>query len=294
MKLAAIVQASRPKTLPAAIVPVWLGCVLAYRLGDVFSPWMAACTLLFAVFIQIATNFFNDAIDAEKGADTKKRQGPKRVTASGMMSRKAVYVAAFSCLGVAAIFGILMLLESGWMMLLIGIPSFYLSYGYTGGPFPLAYRGMGEVFVLVFFGWIAVLGTVFVQLGEWRMEAFLLGTQVGLLSAMLILINNIRDRDEDAGTGKNTIAVMFGQRVAVGVLAMMLFACYGVGILWGEYGYAMATFLPMVGVLFGLYICLGVGGAIQEGKPAKLNKFLAFSGIHLILFGVLWTIGMYL
>ena len=285
-------QAARPKTLPAAVVPVWLGCVLAYKLAGEFSLWLAICTLMGAVFIQIATNFFNDAIDAEKGADTEKRQGPERVTASGKMSRKAVYGCAFFCLLVASVFGVFMILERGWMLLLIGIPSFYLSYGYTGGPLPLAYRGLGEVFVLVFFGWIAVVGTVFVQLGEWRWEALVLGTQVGLLSAMLILINNIRDRDEDSGTGKQTLAVLFGQNVAWWLLLAMCLDCYLCGVVWLWVFGQKAMLLPLLGLLLGLFILVGVRKAISDGGGKVFNKFLALSALHLIVFGVLWNLAV--
>ena len=288
----AAVQAARPKTLPAAVVPVWLGCVLAFQLEGEFSWWLGTCTLLGAIFIQIATNFFNDAIDAKKGADTEKRLGPERVTASGKMSPKAVYACAFGCLAVAGVFGVFMMLERGWMMLLIGLPSFYLAYGYTGGPLPLAYRGLGELFVLVFFGWIAVMGTVFVQLGEWRWEAFLLGTQVGLLSAMLILINNIRDREEDSGTGKNTVAVLMGETWAWMLLVAICLDCYLWGIVWLWSLGAGAAYLPLLALPRGIFIVLGVRKAFESKNGKSFNKFLALSALQLILFGALWNIGV--
>ena len=145
--------AARPKTLPAAIVPVWAGCVLAWKLGGVFDPWLAGCTLIGAVAIQIATNFFNDAIDSMKGADTKTRLGPVRVTASGLLPPRTVMRVAGGFLAVALLCGVFIYQERGWPIVLIGLPSLFLAYGYTGGPFPLAYRGMGELFVIVFFGW---------------------------------------------------------------------------------------------------------------------------------------------
>ncbi len=134
------VLAARPKTLPAAVVPVWVGCVLAWKLTGAFSLMLALCTLFGAIFIQVATNLFNDAIDDRKGADTSERLGPKRVTASGMLPRWAVYGGGVFFLLAAAGCGVPLVQERGWVMVVIGVVSFYLAYGYTGGPFPLAYH----------------------------------------------------------------------------------------------------------------------------------------------------------
>ena len=128
--------AARPKTLPAAIVPVWAGCVLAWKLQGSWNPWLAFCTLAGAICIQIATNFFNDAIDAQKGADTEKRLGPTRVTSSGLISRRAVFIAAGVFLFLATLCGVVLYQAVGWPIIAIGLPSLYLAYGYTGGPFP--------------------------------------------------------------------------------------------------------------------------------------------------------------
>ena len=157
------ILAARPKTLPAAVVPVWVGCVLAYDLAGVCDGWLAMCTLLGAVFIQIGTNFFNDAIDADKGSDTEARLGPVRVTASGHLSRGAVYLSAVVSLLLAAVCGYFLIEARGWPILVIGVASLYFAYGYTGGPVPLAYMGLGELFVILFFGLVAVSGTVFVH-----------------------------------------------------------------------------------------------------------------------------------
>ena len=141
-------QAARPKTLPAAIVPVWTGCVLAWAMQGVFDPWLATCTLMGALAIQLATNFFNDAIDHRKGADTSRRLGPQRVAASGLLSERGVMGMASGFLVVAIVFGLVLYQARGWPVLFIGLPSLFLAYGYTGGPYPLAYRGMGEIFVI--------------------------------------------------------------------------------------------------------------------------------------------------
>ena len=170
------ILASRPKTLPAAIVPVWVGCALTFYLTGSWDGWLAFYTVMGSIWIQIATNFFNDAIDSDKGADTDKRLGPVRATASGRLSRKTVYASACICLLIAAGFGYPLFVARGWPMIAIGLPSFYLAYGYTGGPLPLAYKGLGELFVILFFGLVAVAGTVFVQTGIWFTEAMIAGS----------------------------------------------------------------------------------------------------------------------
>jgi 1,4-dihydroxy-2-naphthoate polyprenyltransferase len=273
--------AARPKTLPAAVVPVWAGCVLAWKLSGAFDAWLALCTLLGAVAIQIATNFFNDAIDARKGADTARRMGPQRVTASGMLSDRMVMTIAAGFLLVALGCGIVLFQARGWPIACIGIPSMFLAYGYTGGPFPLAYRGMGELFVILFFGLVAVAGTVFIQTGGWPLEALLLGLQVGLLSAVLISINNFRDREEDASTGKRTLAVRLGPKPAAAIIWLEIKLAAFAGLAWIAFGQPMLIFASLPVLLIGLRICWGVF-TLPPG-PA-FNRLLALGGLQLMLF----------
>jgi 1,4-dihydroxy-2-naphthoate octaprenyltransferase len=285
--LKSCVLAARPKTLPAAIVPVWAGCVLAWKLGGGFNFLLAFCTLLGAVAIQIATNFFNDAIDAEKGADTERRLGPVRVTASGMLSHRAVIGLASGFLVIALICGVVLYQARGWPIVLIGIPSLFLAYGYTGGPFPLAYRGMGEIFVILFFGLIAVSGTVFIQTGGWPREAILLGAQTGLLSAVLISINNFRDREEDATTGKRTLAVRCGPKVAAAVIWLEIkLAAFG-GLAWIALGHSSLFFASIPVLLIGMRIIWGV---FTQPPGPGFNKLLAMGGLQLVLFAVVFHI----
>ncbi len=276
-----ILLAARPKTLPAAIVPVWAGCVLSWKLTGAFNLWLALCTLGGAVAIQIATNFFNDAIDSRKGADTEKRLGPRRVTASGLMSHRAVLGWATGFLVAACFFGAVLIHARGWPILAIGIPSLFLAYGYTGGPFPLAYRGMGELFVILFFGFIAVAGTVFVQTGVWQPEAFLLGGQVGLLSAVLISINNLRDREEDASTGKHTLAVRCGPKFALMFIWLEVKLAAFAGLGWVAFGYPYLAIASAPVLLLGLRILWGL---ISTPPGPAYNRYLAFGGIQLIMF----------
>lgn len=279
----AILLASRPKTLPAAIAPVWLGCALAWKLTGTIDWLLGLATLLGAIFIQIATNFFNDAIDARKGADTDHRLGPQRVTASGLMSPTRVMRMGIVCLLLAASCGVPLTLACGWPIIVIGLPSLFLTYGYTGGPFPLAYRGMGEVFVILFFGLIAVSGTVFVQTGQWPRESFLLGAQLGLLSAVLISINNLRDHDEDAATGKRTLAVRCGPRVAKAVIWLELKIAAFLGLFWVLWGHSELLIASMPLLLIGTRIFWGV--LTQPAGPV-FNRLLALAGMQLLLFAL--------
>lgn len=279
--LQACFLAARPKTLPAAIVPVWAGCVLAWKLSGSFDFLLALCTLGGAVAIQIATNFFNDAIDARKGADTERRLGPTRVTASGMMPPRTVMRLATLFLGIAALCGVVLYQARGWPIVAIGIPSLFLAYGYTGGPFPLAYRGMGELFVIGFFGLVAVTGTVFIQTGGWPREALLLGLQIGMLSSVLISINNLRDREEDATTGKRTLAVRFGPKVAVAVIWLEVKIAVFAGLGWIAFGHPALAIAGAPVFLIGLRIIWGVL-TIPPG-PAY-NRLLALGGVQLIFF----------
>ncbi len=282
-----LLMATRPKTLPAAIVPVWAGCVLAWKLTGRFDLVLALCTLFGAIFIQIATNLFNDAIDAAKGADTERRTGPQRVTASGLLSRQAVMAGGAVFLLLAIACGVVLYLAVGWPILAIGVPSMYLAYGYTGGPFPLAYRGMGEIFVVAFFGLVAVTGTVFVQTTQWRPEAFLLGGQIGLLSAVLISINNLRDREEDSTTGKRTLAVRFGPKPARLIIWLEIKLAFFLGLAWFAFKLpwlvlAVAPlFLPGMRILWSVLM-------MPEGR--EMNKLLALSALQLVAFAALFHI----
>ncbi len=285
----AILLAARPKTLPAAVVPVWLGCVLAWWLtGSVNWP-LALWTVLGSLWIQIGTNFFNDAIDHAKGADTAARLGPRRASASGLLSRRAVYLLAAGCLVLAVLCGIPLFHARGWPMLAIGLPSLYFAFGYTGGPLPLAYRGLGEVFVILFFGLVAVAGTVFVQTGTWPAAAGLLGMQVGLLSAVLIGVNNLRDIDEDRQSAKRTLAVRCGKRAARVMITVFCLLPQVLGVGWlvvgGAHGLALA-----LGGLPALALGAGVLRVWRTEPGPAYNRFLALGALQLVVFAIGFTL----
>jgi len=285
MKASSILLAARPKTLPAAFVPVWTGCVLVWLLTGHLRIGLAVATLLFAVSIQIATNLFNDVVDHRKGADTPGRLGPVRVTASGLMSQRAVMSLALVFIGISAIAGAFLYAARGWPIVAIAIPSLFLTYGYTGGPFPLAYRGMGELFVILFFGLAAVVGTVFIQTGFLPPEAFLLGAQVGCLSAILISINNLRDRKEDLSTKKLTLAARWGHRAGLVIIALEI---AGALMLAGGWAIAGKPTLVWPALPVALLSSRILSGIRQADPDQALNRYLALAGLQLLLFGLIF------
>lgn len=283
------IAAARPKTLGAAIAPVVVGCALAAKISGKFDWWLAACTLGSCGALQIATNFFNDALDSIKGADTQARIGPRRITASGVASPGAVKFAAWLMLAVATLLAVPLFEARGMPILIIGIPSLYFCFGYTGGPMPLAYRGLGELFVILFFGFVAVTGTAFVQTGEWYVAAVVAGFQIGCLSTVLIAINNLRDVEEDGQTGKKTLAVRFGVGFARAEIVLLLVAAHAAGIYWFQQGWPRAFTLPLITLPIGFFVAWRV---IAEPPSKGHNRLLAMSGGQLLLFAMLmsWAI----
>lgn len=283
-----LLLAARPKTLPAAIVPVWVGCVFTWKATGSFSWLLALATLGSTICIQIATNFFNDAIDDAKGADTEARLGPTRVTASGMLSRKTVSLLAILFLFAAALFASPLIAARGWIILAIGIPSLFLTYGYTGGPFPLAYLGLGEVFVVLFFGIIAVVGTVFVQTGLLFPASAFLGLTVGCLSAVLITINNLRDIEEDTQSNKRTLAVRWGFEKASNLVRVeYLIAIISFYIALGKPSVSDVFFV----ILILAFPAIRVVSSVKENGPSPaLNSQLALAGAHLLIFALGWQL----
>ncbi len=177
--------------------------------------------------------------------------------------------------------GVFLFRARGWPVLAIGIPSLWFAYGYTGGPFPLAYRGLGELFVVIFFGFVAVAGTVFLQTGLWPREAWLLGGQIGLLSAVLISINNFRDREEDASTGKRTMAVRFGTKAAAGLIWLEIKLALFASLLWLPLGHPALAFAGVPLLLLGTRILWGI---LTGPAGSSCNRLLALAGLQLLLF----------
>jgi len=270
------ILAARPKTLSAAIVPVLMGTALA---APRISWPLFAYTLLGAVLIQIATNFINDALDFKKGADTSERLGPIRVTQAGLLSADAVLRGAWMCLAGAALCGIPLVLRGGWPLLAIGLASMAMAYAYTGGPYPLAYHGLGEIFVILFFGLIAIGGTFYVQTLRLTRDALLAGFAAGSLATVLLVINNLRDVENDRRSRKETLAVRFGEafaRIEVAFFALAPFAAV-----------LFITWLPLVA----LPLALLVIACAMRRHGVALNRCLGMAGALQWAFGILFVIG---
>ena len=208
------IQAIRPRTLVAAIFPVAIGTSLAYDMGR-FALLPAFLCLGFALLIQIGTNFANDYFDYKKGADTPNRIGPLRAVASGLVEPTTMLWAMIIVLILAFLTGLALLPHGGPLLLCVGIISLLCAFGYTGGPFPLAYLGLGDIFVVTFFGLVAVSFTFFVQAGIFTQDAWLAGMAIGLIINNLLVVNNYRDVEEDRRSSKRTLTVRFGRRFSL-------------------------------------------------------------------------------
>ncbi len=282
--------AARPKTLTASLVPVVTGTALSFKLFGKWSPLVLTLSLLGALFIQIGTNFFNDAIDFVKGADTHTRLGEARVTQSGWLTPKTVSLWGGFFFFLALICGIPLVLIGGTPIVVIGLVSILMGYLYTGGPYPLAYVGLGDLFVLIFFGWVAVGGTVYLHAGLVDISTFVLGTQVGLLAMALIAINNIRDQSQDALVNKKTFAVRLGRfsKWEVPIVYTLFLVINFYWLLeqkWLVFALSFSLFLPMI----------RLSKAVLRTPPSqKFNQFLARSSMIHILFGILFSLGMWL
>ncbi len=207
------IGAARPRTLTAALAPVVVATALAVRDGVFVAPAAAAC-LGFALLIQIGTNFANDYFDFVKGADTAERVGPKRAVASGWVAPATMKRATISVFAAAFVVGLALLPYGGWPLLGIGLASIACGLAYTGGPYPLGYNGLGDVFVFIFFGLVAVMTTYFVQAGTISTESWIVAVGIGALATNILVVNNYRDVETDAKAGKRTTAVRFGRRFA--------------------------------------------------------------------------------
>ena len=203
-------MAARLKTLSAAISPVILGCALAFHDGS-FHAFICAMTLLAAVLIQIGANFANDVFDFEKGADREDRLGPTRATQSGLISNEKMKKAMWLVFSMAICVGFYLAFIGGWPIVIIGLASIAAGIAYTGGPYPLGYHGFGDVFVFIFFGLIAVPGTYYMQSGTVNALSLYMGVAMGMLTTAILVVNNLRDADMDALSGKKTLAVRLGK-----------------------------------------------------------------------------------
>lgn len=224
------ILASRPKTLTAAATPVLVGSAIAYVYGHFMLP-EALAALLVAFSIQIGTNLHNDVSDYQRGTDRADRLGPLRVTQSGLLEPHQVRLGAYLCFSLAALAGLFLVLQGGVVVLAMGVFSILAALSYSAGPSPLSENGLADVFVLLFFGFVAVCGTVYVQMGRIPVEAWLASAAVGATITALLVVNNVRDIESDHLSGRRTIPVVFGRRAGIVEYQLLLAVAYFVPVL---------------------------------------------------------------
>jgi 1,4-dihydroxy-2-naphthoate octaprenyltransferase len=283
-------MAARLRTLPAAIAPVLVGTALAYTLEDVFRPGAFVAAMLGSILIQVGTNLSNDYSDARRGADAEDRLGPVRVTAGGLVPPKQVLMATYVTFALAALCGVYLVAVAGIELLFVGIASIAAGVLYTGGPRPYGYEGLGEVFVFLFFGIVAVAGSTFAQTESWPWEAFVLAVPVGLLAAAILVVNNIRDIDSDRRAGKKTLAVRLGRDGGRTLYAAMLYGSYLVAPLPWLLG-------PLSPWLMACWLTLPLAMKLARMVRAHtdgptLNEALAQTGMLQLVFCLLLSAGI--
>ena len=284
-------MAARPRTLPAAIAPVLVGTAAAiYVHGDLRRPWAFAAALIGSIFIQIGTNLANDYSDAKRGADTVDRLGPVRVTAAGLVAPRSVLIATWLAFGIAVAAGIYLAIVAGWIIIAVGVASIAAGVLYTGGPRPYGYAGLGELFVFLFFGLVAVNGSYYVQLERLDWVPFGLSIAVGCLATAILVVNNVRDLETDRRAGKQTLAVRLGRDgarrlylglVGLAYLALLVTLAANGGPWWALLGFLSAPLAmrPARAVM------------TRTDGPA-LNGALAGTGALLGVFSLLLSAGL--
>ena len=280
--------AARPRTLAAAVVPVAVGTACAHLAGGALLP-VALAALAGAGLIQIGTNFANDAADFQRGADTSERAGPTRAAQAGLLRPRQLAAGAAVSFVAAAACGLYLALVAGWPIVAIGLVSIAAGIAYTSGPLPLAYTGLGDVFVIVFFGFVAVCGTAYAHLGSVPAIAWWAALPVGLLATALLAVNNLRDRDTDARAKKRTLAVRFGADFARREYAFCVGASFAAPVAIWIGGHAgPAVLLPLAAAplaLTPLRLAL-------TGDGHELNRCLAGTARLLLVFGLALAAGI--
>ena len=284
-RLRAWFEAARPKTLPASVSPVLLGCALAYYDGYSTASIAILCFLV-AVFAQIASNFANDYFDYKKGADNEDRLGPERAVAQGWITPKAMLAGTFITLGLACLSGLVLVCLTDWRLIFVGIAIALCVLAYSAGPFPLAYNGLGDICVLLFYGVIPVCFTYYVQTMSFSLLTLLLSIAVGLLSVNILVVNNYRDYAQDKAAGKRTTIVLFGKRfgrffyVVNNILAFILICPLLIDAPW----WVLFAF----GIVFGLMFMTSKEVFTREGTD--LNMTLAHTARNVFLFALILSV----
>jgi len=284
------ILASRPRTLTAALVPVMVGSALAIYHG-IFFPAYSIVALLCSILIQIGTNFTNDLYDHLKGSDTIERKGPLRVLASGLISVNEMKWGIFLVFFLAFLFGLYLVYSVGLIILWIGIFSILAGLAYTAGPFPLAYNGLGDLFVFIFFGIVGTVGTYYLHAQQFTSLAFLISIPVGALITNILIVNNYRDIEEDKVAGKNTLAVILGKDFSRYEYVFFILVSFFVPfLLHFKYDFNIWIFLPYIT----LPLAITLVKMIYALTGTQLNKTLELSAKFSALYGLLLSIGIIL
>jgi len=283
--------AARPRTLPAAIAPVVLGSAMA--IADNHFAWLpAVAALMVALLLQIGVNLANDYFDYVKGIDTEDRLGPPRVTQSGLIPARQVKRAMLLIMGASLLPGVYLLITGGWPVFLIGIACIFAVLAYSGGPFPLASHGLGDLFVFIFFGLVAVCGTYYVQALHLTRMVLLMGVIEGLLITAILVVNNLRDIHTDRQTGKRTLAVIIGERGSRIEYLLLLGWAYAIPvILWLGSRSSVWVILPIVSLPSALFLMRRVW---SDSDGVILNRALANTAKLALVYSLLLSIGLLL
>ena len=279
--------ALRPRTLPAALAPVLVGSALAWRDGR-FSAAAAILCLGFAVLVQVGTNFANDYYDFVRGADNASRVGPRRAVAAGLVTPATMRTVMWLTFAVAFVVGLTLIRWGGPWLLVIGVASIVCGVAYTGGPWPLAYHGLGDVFVFIFFGLVAVGATYFVQAGSISTGVIVAAVPVGLLAANILVVNNYRDADTDALAGKRTLVVRLGRGAARVQFNASLAVAFAVPLVFVARGHRAWCLLPLALAP----LAWTHARRLRESKsPSELIVLLGDTGKLLALYALLFSAG---
>jgi 1,4-dihydroxy-2-naphthoate octaprenyltransferase len=282
------IEASRPKTLIAAILPVVGATVLALSEKQPLNLFLLILALFVSMTLQVATNFWNDYFDFQKGSDTSARLGPQRMLQRGLVKSKDVLKAALIFNALSFLLALPIFWERGFFLVGVGFICLLMTLSYTGGPFPLAYLGLGELFVLIFFGWVACYFSYFVATGVFSQSATVLGLVVGFLSCVLITINNLRDYEEDKKNKKRTLVVLCGRTWGLALLTFELLAPYGLVFYWHSH---RLFYLPFFALIFVFVIFKGMA---FEKMSSQTNRYLGVAALHALCFLLLWSAGVLL
>ena len=284
------IYAARMRILPASAIPTIAGIMLA-AIDGAFDLFTACITVLSAMMLQTTSNYLNDLYDFKKGADLK-RIGPPRAVASGMISESAMMKMSWILFTITFFIGLILVQTAGWPILFIGLISLWAAFAYTGGPYPLAYHGLGEATAFVFYGLIPVWGAYYIQSPDFvfRIQVILTGTIMCLFAAKILLVNNIRDIETDPIAGKITLAVMLGEKKSRLLYALLMILSYIFLFLLARIQDNAVYLLPWILLPFAVYLTKGV----LKTEKEKLNPYVFKTAIHLFAFGIILCIAMYI